>query len=105
MPKGYVILTEQIHDQELMDKYSAASAAAVVESKAKILSVETAPRVLEGEWSCTRTVLLEFESVEAAQAWYDSPTYQSVVHMRHAASDCNLAILGGFDRPLLKPPA
>ncbi len=104
MPKGYVILTENIHDQALMDKYSAASAPAVIESRAKILSVETSPRVLEGEWSCTRTVLLEFESVEAAQAWYDSETYQNVVHLRHAASDCNLAILGGFDRPLLTPP-
>ena len=99
MPKGYVILTEHIHDPALMDKYSAASTPAVVESGAKVLSVETAPRVLEGEWSCTRTVLLEFESVDAAQAWYDSPSYQNVVHLRHAASNCNVAILGGFDRP------
>ena len=37
---------------------------------------------LEGEWHGTQTVLLEFESVEAAKEWYYSDAYQEAVKLR-----------------------
>jgi uncharacterized protein (DUF1330 family) len=99
MPKGYVILTEAIKDQAGMDAYSQASAPALIQGRARVLSVDTRPHVLEGEWHGTRTVLLEFASVEAARAWYESDEYQKVVGMRHAAADTNAVILSGFAMP------
>ena len=51
---------------------------------------------LEGEWHGTQTVLLEFESVEAAKEWYYSDAYQEAVKLRQAAADCNGAIISGF---------
>lgn len=99
MPKGYVILTEAIKDQEGMDAYSRASTRALVESRAKVLSVDTRPEVLEGEWHGNRTVVVEFESVEAARAWYESASYQEAKPLRQAAADCNVVILSGFELP------
>ena len=45
------------------------------------------------------TVLLEFESVEAARNWYRSAEYQGLAGRRHAAADSNAVIVAGFEMP------
>jgi uncharacterized protein (DUF1330 family) len=94
MAKGYVILTEDIKDPEGMKAYGKAAGAAM--GGVKVLAVETKPQVLEGNWHGHQTVVLEFESVEAAQAWYDSDAYRAARELRQAAADTNAVILSGF---------
>ena len=96
MPRGYVVLTEAIHDPDGMRVYEKASTPSVVEHGAKVLSVDEDVQVLEGEWHGNRTVLLEFESVDAAREWYESDGYQAAKPLRQGASDCNAVILSGF---------
>jgi uncharacterized protein (DUF1330 family) len=97
--KGYVILTEAIHDTAGMDAYGRASRAALVEHGGRVLVVDEDVQVLEGEWHGTRTVIVEYESVEKARAWYDSPSYRAALPLRQAASDCNVVIASGFVVP------
>ena len=92
--KGYVILTEAIKDPEGMKAYGQAARATM--SGATALAVDTAPTVLEGTWHGDQTVVLEFESVDAARAWYESEGYQNAAKLRHAAADCNVVIIAGF---------
>lgn len=99
MPKGYVILTEAIRDQAGMDAYGRASAPSMAQAGATPLVVDTQPQVLEGEWHGDRTVVVEFESVEAARAWYESAAYQEAKPLRAAAADCNVVIVSGFEMP------
>ena len=99
MPKGYVIFTEHIHDDDGMRAYSRAAAAAMAGSGATALVVDRQPEVLEGEWPATQTVVLEFESVDAARAWYTSDSYQAAAKLRQAAADCDAVIVAGFDPP------
>ena len=61
-----------------------------------LLSFAQKPEVLEGEWHGTQTILLEFESVEAAREWYNSDAYQEAAKLRQAAADCNGVILAGL---------
>jgi uncharacterized protein (DUF1330 family) len=61
----------------------------------KLLSVEEAPEVLEGEWRYTRPVLLEFPSEELAHAGYGSADYQAIAQHRRAASVANVVLIGG----------
>jgi uncharacterized protein (DUF1330 family) len=61
-----------------------------------ILAVDTAPEAIEGTWHGDQTVVLEFESVDAARAWYESEAYQNAAKLRHAAADCNAVIISGF---------
>ena len=93
-PKGYVILTEEIKDPEGMKAYGKAAGAAM--GGVKVLAVDAKPQVLEGNWHGHQTVVLEFESVEAAQAWYDSDAYRAARELRQAAADTNAVILSGF---------
>jgi uncharacterized protein (DUF1330 family) len=85
MPKGYVILTEAIKDPEGMKAYGKAAGAAMG-------GVET----IEGTWHGDQTVVLEFESVDAARAWYNSDAYQAAAKLRQSAADCNAVIISGF---------
>jgi uncharacterized protein (DUF1330 family) len=99
MPKGYVILTETIKDQAGMEAYGRASGATLRQGGASVLVVDSQPLVLEGEWDGDRTVVLEFESVDAARTWYESPEYQKVIGLRQAAADTNAVIVAGFEMP------
>jgi len=93
-PKGYVILTEAIKDPEGMKAYGKAAGSAM--SGATVLAVDTAPKLLEGSWHGDQTVVLEFESVDAARAWYESEAYQKAAKLRQAAAECNAVIVSGF---------
>ncbi len=99
MPKGYVILTEDIHDQVGMAEYARRSTAPLVEFGGRVLAVEEAVEVLEGKWHGNRTVVVEFDSVERAHEWYESDAYQASLPLRQAAADCNVVILSGFTLP------
>ena len=94
MPKGYVILTEKITDPEGMKAYGRAAGAAM--GNVKVLAVDTKPQVLEGQWHGHQTVVLEFDSVEDARAWYASEAYTKSRELRQAAAETNAVILSGF---------
>jgi uncharacterized protein (DUF1330 family) len=94
MPKAYVLVTEDIHDPDGMKAYGAQAAKAM--GDARVLAVDAAPQVLEGEPPRGRVVLLEFASPEAARAWYESPGYQAAVPLRQAAADSTALIITGL---------
>ena len=91
MPKGYIVLTEDVKDPAGMAEYGKLAGKAM--AGATLLSFDQSPQSLEGDWHGTQTVLLEFESVEAARAWYESEDYQKAVKLRQVAADCNGVIL------------
>jgi uncharacterized protein (DUF1330 family) len=94
VPKGYVIITEDIKDPEGMAEYGKVAMQAM--GGATVLSVDRKPEVLEGAWHGSQTVVLEFESVEAARDWYYSDTYQAAAKIRQDAAECNEVIVSGF---------
>ncbi|WP_210588547.1 DUF1330 domain-containing protein [Streptomyces sp. GESEQ-35] len=99
MPKAYVILTEAVRDPAGMAAYGRAAASSIAEGGASVLAVDAQPQLLEGEWHGDRTVVLEFASVEAARAWYESAAYEKAKPLRHAAADTNAVIVTGFGTP------
>jgi uncharacterized protein (DUF1330 family) len=94
MPKGYIIITEDVKDPAGMAEYGKLASQAMAGSK--LLSFDAKPEVLEGEWHGTQTVVLEFESVEAAREWYNSDAYQEAAKLRQVAADCNGVIVSGL---------
>jgi uncharacterized protein (DUF1330 family) len=94
MPKGYVIITEDIKDPAGMAEYGKLAIKAM--GGATVLAVDTTPTVIEGEWPATQTVVLEFESVQAASEWYYSDAYQQAAKIRKGAAECNGVIVSGF---------
>ncbi|MBB2991853.1 uncharacterized protein (DUF1330 family) [Mycolicibacterium iranicum] len=94
MAKAYVIITEDIKDPAGMAEYG--KLASQTMGTAKVLAFGPPTETLEGQWHGTQTVLLEFESVDAAKEWYYSDAYQEALKLRQAAADCHGAIIAGF---------
>jgi uncharacterized protein (DUF1330 family) len=46
---------------------------------------------LEGDWRPQRVVLLEFESLEAAQEWYASQRYQAAKSLREGVASLRIS--------------
>ena len=99
MAKGYFIVTDEIHDQDAMNAYSGKAVPTIFQNGGKPIVVSDDAEVIEGTWHGSRTIIIEFDSVEAAKKWYNSPEYQAVIGERHAAADSNAVIVGGFEMP------
>ena len=99
MAKGYMIFTQDIRDGDGIGVYVRQPIPTITQAGGRILVADDTPEPVEGSWHGTRTVVLEFDSVEAARNWYGSPDYQGVVGLRHAAADSNAVIVAGFEMP------
>ena len=93
---AYIVAKVNIHDRDTYKRYEAGFMEAFEPFGGKILGLDENPEILEGTWPVTRTVILEFPSVEVAKAWYHSDAYQKVVKHRFRAADADLAIIRGF---------
>ncbi|MGO4443884.1 DUF1330 domain-containing protein [Mycobacterium sp. 2YAF39] len=94
MPKAYILITEDIKDPAGMGEY--AKLASQTMGGVTLLSFDTKAEVIEGSWHGTQTVLMEFDSEEAAKEWYYSDAYQEALKLRQASADCNGVILHGL---------
>jgi NAD(P)-dependent dehydrogenase (short-subunit alcohol dehydrogenase family)/uncharacterized protein (DUF1330 family) len=97
MPRGYVIMTEVIHDPAGMTAHGAVTYESLVEHGAKMLVVDADYEVREGTWEeGSRLAIMEFESPELARHWYESAAGQEAHTLRQAAADCKVVIASGF---------
>ena len=93
---AYVIVETDITDPERYARYMAASPAAVAEGGGRFVVRGGEVQVLEGEWHPPRLVVLEFDDLEAAQRWYDSPQYRTVRALREGAGNVNMVLVPGY---------
>ena len=95
-PKGYVIVqVADIHDPEAYAIYRPLAGKTVAAHSGTFLVRGGAAERFEGSGDCGRNVVLEFPSLAAAKAWYNSPEYQEVLKIRLAASTGSLIIVEG----------
>jgi|TARA_B110000444_G_C18660127_1_gene510341 uncharacterized protein (DUF1330 family) len=97
---SYVTAQINIQDREKYVLYEQGFMEIFARYEGKMLAVDEAPAVWEGQWSYTRTVLIEFPSAQAAKAWYNSPEYQQLATHRWAASNANIVLLEGVAAPI-----
>ncbi|MGA0170630.1 MAG: DUF1330 domain-containing protein [Pseudomonadales bacterium] len=91
-----VLAQVTIKDREAYAAYEAGFLAILNDHQGQIVSVDESPDVLEGDWPCTRTVVLEFESKARAQAWYTSTDYQTLAQIRFNSASANVVIIDGL---------
>ncbi len=89
----YAIALINIKDRDRYGDYEAGFMDIFAKHGGKLLAVDETPKVKEGAWPWTRTVLLEFESSEEFDRWYESDEYQALAQHRFAASEGAIAVL------------
>jgi uncharacterized protein (DUF1330 family) len=93
---AYVIVETDITDPEQYEEYKAASPGAVAAGGGRFVVRGGELAVLEGDWSPSRLVVLEFEDLEAAKRWYASDRYQEVMKLRAGAARLNMVAVQGL---------
>ncbi len=92
---AYIIASVTVTNPTQYDEYRKLSTAAMQAHGAKPLIRGGEVRVLEGDWNPGRTVVLEFPSMDAAQAFYDSPEYALARTAREGAAVMRMVLVQG----------
>lgn len=96
MTKAYWIGHATVDDPVTYAKYREENAVAFAKYHGKFLVRGGTQDLKEGTMR-PRTVILEFPSLEAAQACYNSPEYQCAKDVRDPVSLIDLVIVEGYD--------
>lgn len=96
MPKGYWVAHVTVDDPSAYEAYRAANAVAFAKFGARFL-VRGAPQEVREGTVRPRTVVIEFPTLEAARACYDSPEYRAAKALRDPVSQGDLCIVAGWE--------
>ena len=83
---AYFIAQYVVNDAKLYREYQAGAAPTIQAAGGELVAFDVAAETIEGTPPGPHTVVLKFESTEAAKAWYKSAGYQAVVGKRLAAT-------------------
>ena len=92
---GYVIGNINVTDPDAFEEYRGMVPATIAAYGGKYLVRGGVADVVEGDWNPNRLVVLEFESVERAREWYNSPEYTPAKAVRLKASTGDLLFVEG----------
>ena len=81
MPVYMIYVCHSVSDRALLEKYWASISPTLEGHSVRYLASYTPFEVLEGE-NVLGVFLAEWPSMEAAKAWYDSPAYRAIRHLR-----------------------
>lgn len=100
MAKGYIIARVTVNDDEAYMRYAKAAREEMAKRGVKILVLGGKKESLQGE-ARDRNVVLEFESYDAAKAYYESEGYQAarVNRIAPGVSEGEFLLIEGFDGP------
>ncbi|HBZ70959.1 MAG TPA: DUF1330 domain-containing protein [Deltaproteobacteria bacterium] len=83
---AYFIAQYVVNDPKLYREYQAGAAPTIRANGGEVVVFDVAAETIEGTPPGSQTVIVKFESTDAAKAWYLSPEYQAVVGKRLAAT-------------------
>ena len=92
---AYVIVDITVTDPAGYEEYKKLAPPAVEAYGGKYLARGGKVQTLEGDWSPTRLVILEFESAERAKQWLESPEYSAGRQLRHRTAASNMVVIEG----------
>lgn len=96
MPKGYWVAHVTVDDMDAYQAYRAVVPGILAAHGGRFIVRAGAQSIVEGE-ARPRTVVIEFPSLAAAQACYDSPEYQTAKKLRTNASSGDIVVVEGWE--------
>jgi uncharacterized protein (DUF1330 family) len=95
---AFLVANYRITNAESYGAYPPAVLPTLASHGVEVLVADYESEVVEGQPSSV-TIVLKFASKEAARAWYDSPEYQEIVHLRTDNSEGSVVFADGFVMP------
>jgi uncharacterized protein (DUF1330 family) len=95
MPAYIIASATEARDQETLAEYRRRTTDSVAKHGGRFIVRGGEHEVLEGDWPAVRLVVIEFDDVDAARAWWDSEDYAPLKEMRRSASDTDIVLVEG----------
>jgi len=92
---AYVIVDINVTDPIRYEDYKRLAAPTVELYGGKYIARGGKTETLEGDWSPTRLVILQFDSSEQAKSWLNSTEYSEARSLRHATAISNMVVIEG----------
>jgi uncharacterized protein (DUF1330 family) len=93
---AYVIVDIEVTDPEGYQEYVKLASGTVPLYGGRYLARGGSNETLEGDWHAKRLVILEFENVDKAKAWLNSPEYAPARKLRHQYAKSNMVVVEGI---------
>ena len=93
---AFVILDITVTDPNRFEVYKQLAPATIEAYGGRYIARGGKAESLEGDWSPDRIVILEFDSMDKAKAWMNSPEYREARTMRHEAAISRTIVVEGM---------
>lgn len=90
-----VIVDIEVTDPVLYEDYKRLASASIAAHGGRYLVRGGRSEVLDGTWTPRRLVVLEFDSMEKAKAWRESPEYAQAKKVREGCARSNMIVVEG----------
>lgn len=98
MKKGYMIANIDVHDPETFARYAAQVPATIEKFGGRYVIRGGDRESLEGGGlPQPRIVVLEFDSLDQARAWYTSDDYKPLIELRQSAANGTATLVEGYE--------
>lgn len=93
---AYIIVDIDIHDPDGYEDYKKLTPATLERYGGRFAVRGGHRETLEGQWPDHRLVILEFDTIEAAKKWWNSPEYAPAKALRQKTAHTNMIVVEGF---------
>lgn len=93
---AYVIFDIKVNDPVRYEEYKSLAAPAVAQYGGKYLARGGRTETLEGNWAPSRVVILQFETIDQAKIWLNSPEYSRAKKIRHDTANSEIIVVEGI---------
>lgn len=93
---AYVIVDIDVTDPTGYEEYKSLAPPSIDAHRGKYLARGGQTEVLEGDWSPSRLVILQFEDIEQARKWLHSTDYSAARALRHKTARTNMVVIDGI---------
>ena len=92
---AYVIVDVEITEPVGYERYKAMAFDTVRLYGGRYVARGGRTEILEGDWNPRRVVILEFDSIDRARQWLESPEYRDARRLRHQTARTNMIVVEG----------
>ncbi len=94
---AYVVVEIEVTDPIKYETYKQLAPPSIRKYGGRYLVRGGAVETLEGKWTPKRFVILEFDSMQKAKAWWSSPEYREAKLLRQATARTEMICAQGCD--------
>ena len=92
---AYVIVLVEVQDESSFGEFRKRVGATVDAHGGRYLMRGGNVEVVEGDWTADRVVVIEFDNVDKARTWLNSPGYTDLKKIRQQSANANIFVVEG----------